>query len=339
MIKHMFTKILLALAITAFLAGLVGSSTVLAQGSDGVTISNPAEGATVSGVVVVSGAVDFADFMKYDFFLKNGGNEIWVATGYSPVINGNILRLDTKMFADGTYQIMVRKVTSNSQYTDHIGPTFNIKNGQSSPNAYPEVESTFLYPAPGKATVRIRNCTGEGFFMDYNSPEGFKDAGKITLPPKNAAAPICPYADLALIPGEYRGTAKGEAQIKGAVYTLVVEAGKVYEMIYNGPSAGAAQVYSTEIKPDERASTDTGGLAPTDPKRAQPVTQKQPATVTKTVSGTTVVKTDASTKTTILPVSGQEAQPQTPFMIAAGILIVLMVIGGVFALNRSKSAA
>ncbi len=337
---HYFTRLLLVLTVMAIMI-VAGGNAALAQGPDGVIITSPAEGATVSDVVIVSGAVDFADFLKYDFFLKNGGNMIWVATGYSPVINGNMLRLDTKTFADGAYQIVVRKVTTDSQYTDHIGPTITVKNGLSAPNPFPEVEATFLYPAPGFATVRVRNCTGENFFIDYGSPDGFRSSGELTLQLKPQDAPICPYSDLALIPGEYRGTGKGEAQTEGVVFMFSAEAGKVYEMTYNGPGAGSAQLYIAEMKPDERISTDTGGLAPDDPNRMQSAEAMATGAAPATTPADMTATGEGATKTegTMLPVSGQAAQPTAPFMVAAAILIVLMVVGGVFAIKRGKQTA
>jgi len=342
---HSARNIVLAFAMVALLLGVVGTAGVLAQGPETVVITNPAEGEMVSGVVVVTGAIDFPDFLKYDFFLSNSGNMIWVATGYSPVINGNILRLDTKTHADGAYRIVIRKVTTDSNYTDTYGPTFNISNGQTAPNATPEVEATFLYPAPGKATVRVRNCTSEDFFTDYGSPEGFKDAGKITLAPRAEGAPVCPYADIALTPGEYRGTAKGGAQVKGWSYTLHAEAGKVYQMTYNGPAAGAATVYIAEIQPDERAGTDTAALNLDDPARTQSAEKIQTTTVPApeqesmaeaTDSGDAAASDDAQADSTILPVSGQAAQPKTPFAIVAVGLLGLMIVGGFVAIRRGK---
>lgn len=338
------------LALAVMLVGVVGATPALAQGPEGVIISSPADGETVSNVVVVTGAIDFADFMKYDFFVNNGNNMIWVATGYSPVVNGNILRLDTKTLIDGNYQVVVRKVTTDSQYTDTYGPNFTVSNGQSAPNPFPEIEATFLYPAPGKGTVRVRNCTGEGVFIDYASPEGFKSSGEISLSPKPQDAPICPYADIALVPGEYRGTAKGAAQIAGVNFMFDAGAGKVYEMTYNGPSAGAGQLYIAERQPDERAGTDTGGLDAQDPGRMQNETDIQAGTaaateseagkdMAATESGTAQSAEQPSTDTKMLPVSGQAAQPQTPFIIAAAALILLMVVGGVFAIRRGKQAA
>lgn len=346
------------LALAVVLVGAVGTTPAQAQGPEGVIITSPADGETVSNVVVVTGAIDFADFMKYDFFVNNGNNMIWVATGYSPIINGNILRLDTKTLIDGNYQVVVRKVTTDSQYTDFYGPNFTVSNGLAAPNPFPEIEATFLYPAPGKATMRVRNCTGEGVFIDYASPEGFKSSGEISLSPKPQDGPICPYADIALVPGEYRGTAKGEAQIAGVNFMFDAGAGKVYEMTYNGPTAGAGQLYIAERQPDERAGTDTGGLDAQDPGRMQAESQiqagadagagsaaDQPAAADSMADDSAAKSESAaegsteSGKETMLPVSGQAAQPQTPFAIAAAALILLMIVGGVFAIRRGKQAA
>jgi hypothetical protein len=206
--------------------------------------------------------------------------------------------------------------------------------------------------------VRVRNCTGEGFFMDYHSPEGFKSSGEVSLEPWAGEGFVCPYADIALIPGEYRGTAKGEAQVEGVNYTLNSEAGKVYEMNYNGPAAGALQLYIAEIEPDERATTDTGGLDPDDPARTQPEEDIQAASVTaveettemaeaetgeesmaqETTEESMSTSSDASSQE-VLPESGQEAPTTAPFAVAAVGLIALMVIGGVFAIKRGKQTA
>ena len=351
--------LIVALAVTLML-GVVGVMPAAAQGPDGVVITNPDEGQTVSGIITVTGAVAFPDFMKYDFFLKSGDDMIWVATGYSPVINGNLLLLDTKTVPDGTYQIVVRKVTNDSNYTDSMGPIFTIENGLTAPQPYPEVEATFLYPAPGKGTVRFRNCTGEGLFLDYNSPEGFKSAGEIMLPPRVSDAGVCPYTDIAVEPAEYRGTAKGEEQTKGINYTLNAEAGKVYEVTYNGPSAGAAALYVAEVEPAERAATDTGNLDPGDPARSQ--SEEAIRTTTESAAAEMAEETESdatasgeaetmeqpstemadstteppSTNETVLPVSGAAVPNRTPYAVAGVALLTLMVIGGVFALRKEK---
>jgi hypothetical protein len=348
----------LLVAITLLVTfGILGTTSTMAQGPEGVVISSPTDGQTVEDVVVVTGAISFADFLKYDFFLKTGDNMIWVATGFSPVINGNLLRLDTRTFPDGAYQVVVRKVTSDSNYTDTAGPAFTIQNNQTAPNPYPEIETTFLYPAPGKATVRFRNCTGEGFFVDYNSPEGFKSAGEVNLAPWPGEGAVCTYSDAALIPGEYRGTGKGEAQLKGINYTLKAEAGKVYEMTYNGPAAGRAELYLTEVKPDERADTDTGGLNSDDPTRKQTVEDIQGGSSSE--SGDTEMMDDAeqssageeamaetdgdaeaqATTETVLPESGQAIPDRAPFALSAVALLALMVVGGLFAMRKGKQSA
>ncbi len=344
--------LMLALLAAALLVSFIPTRPIAAQGEDGVVISSPATGETVSDVVVISGAVDFPDFLKYDFFLKGGENMIWVATGFSPVINGHLLRLDTKTLADGSYQMLVRKVTSDSNYTDVIGPSFTVKNGQAAPLPYAEVETTFLYPAPGKAVMRAQNCTGVDFFTDYNSPSGFKSSGEIALPPYNNQG-VCPYSDIALIPGEYRGTARGIDQEKGISFTLNAEAGKVYMMTYNGPAAGQAALYITETEPDERASTDTGHLAPGDPNRAQSEAdimatgggETMAADAAAPTADDSMTAADAAPQSSdagaqaVLPDTGQASTSTAPFAVAAAGMILLMLIGGLFAIKRGKQPA
>ncbi|GAB4423469.1 MAG: hypothetical protein Kow0031_01960 [Anaerolineae bacterium] len=337
--------LMLALLAAALLVSVIASPPISAQGTDGVVITSPASGETVSDVVVVTGAVDFPDFLKYDFFLKVGDNMIWIATGYSPVINGNLLRLDTKTLADGGYQVVVRKVTSDSNYTDVMGPSFTVNNGQTAPNPFSEVEATFLYPAPGKATLRARNCTGEDFFTDYNSPEGFKSSGEISLAPWGGEG-VCPYADVALIPGEYRGTAKGGAQVEGLSFTFNAEAGKVYEMNYNGMAAGQSAIYIVEVEPDERASTDTGGLSPDDPTRAQTESDMAGGAAMDDKGGSDAAMAPADTGAkpsdaaqAVLPDTGQAATNSAPFAVVAVGLIALMLVGGLFAIKRGKQTA
>ena len=83
---------------------------------------------------------------------------------------------------------------------------------------------------------------------------------------KLADSPFCPYQDVLLIPCEYRGTAQGEGQPKGATYSFVAEAGRIYELNYPGGDV----IYIGEVEGDERSSTDTGGLDLGDPARMQP---------------------------------------------------------------------
>ncbi len=356
--KHAVVIILVLLLVA------LGAVAALAQGGETIVITNPAEGDTVSGIVVVTGAVDFPDFLKYEIFLKAGENSLHGATGFSPVINGNLAQLDTKTYPDGSYQLIVRAVRTDSNYTDFPGPVFTIENNLGAPVAHGEVFQSYLYPPmSGLALIRVQNCGGYNMEFDYTSPEGFCSHGNYWMMGKMQEATLCTHEDILVIPCEYRGTAWPEdGQGRALTYSFVAEAGKVYDINY----PGGGKLWISETPGDERAPTDTGGLDPMDPERFQSIEEIQAgaggATMEESaeaVSATTVettqvveaeegkaVVTTEETMTTvettevILPESGQAASPSSlPFAVAGGVLILFMVVGGVVALQRGKQSA
>jgi hypothetical protein len=296
------------------LSGLLVSDGVAAQELPETTfVTSPKDGEKVSGLITVTGAADFSDFLKYEILLKQGDQLSWGATVYAPVINGVLAWIDTRTFLDGTYNIVIRKVSSDSNYTDVIGPAITIENGMS-PVMYPEIDSSPLYPVEGFALARIRNCSGDNLEFDYQSPDGFCSGQDHWIMFKEAHSDYCPAVDILLIPCEYRGTAIGQGASVGANYEFRAEAGKIYEI--NFP--GGDRLYINQIEGDPRASTDTGGLSRSDPARPQP---------------------EAAPKPGALPESGQEASTTVPFVGVGSSLILLMIIGGIAALRKRNNPA
>ena len=342
-------------AIMVLLLVVLGAAVALAQGPETIVVTSPAEGETVSDIVVVTGAVDFPDFLKFEVFLKAGDNSLHGATGFSPVINGNLAQLDTKTYPDGSYQLIVRAVRTDSNYTDYPGPVFNIENDLGAPLAHGEVFQSYLYPPmSGMALMRVQNCGGYNMEFDYTSPEGFCSHGNYWMMGKPQDATLCTVEDILVIPCEYRGTAWPEdGQGNALTYSFNAEAGKVYDIVY----PGGGQLLITETPGDERAPTDTGGLDPMDAERFQTIEEVQAGAGAmmegsgEAVSATKVEVTKVETengkavvveKTTevILPESGQAASPsRLPFAVAGGVLILFMVVGGVVALQRGKQSA
>ena len=340
------------LAITCFVI-VNRSDRVYAEEPDSTYITSPLPDETLSGLVTITGAADFEDFLKYEIFLKQEDQMSWAATVYAPVINGILAWIDTRTFLDGTYEIVIRQVKSNSNYTDVVGPSITIENG-ASPRMYPEIDSSPLYPVEGSSLIRLRNCSGRNLEFDYHSPDAFCSGGDVWLMPKEADADYCPAIDLVLIPCEYRGTAIGMGAQVGSNYEFDFEAGKVYEI--NFP--GGDRLFIAEIEGDERASTDTGGLDRDDPARDQPRPEapqqeemSPPVTTADTDSEktTTEAEEDSAPSTpaeadddaaeaeqpdNMLPESGQGATSPLPFLSAGVGLVLLMVIGGVMAVRR-----
>ena len=289
--------------------------------SETASITNPAPDSTLSDLVVITGSVNFADFLKYEIMLKSGEQLTWVATVYAPVVNGNLARFDTRMFADGTYQLIVRQVNNDTNYTDYVGPTITINNGLDAPLQFPEVESSYLYPPPNHALARVKNCSGRNMEFDFNSPEGFCSAGDLWIKPKLQDATLCTSMDILLIPCEYRGTAIEEGAPRGVTYLFEAEQGQVYEIDF----PGGDQIFINPIAGDARADTDTGATASAD---------AQPAAAAASTQNSSSAQVDATSPQT-LPVSGQAELNGTMITAIAAALIILLVAGGLFAMRQT----
>lgn len=295
--------------VVLFLSGLLVMIAVGAvsaqQQMPNVAITTPAAGATVSGIVNVIGTVQFADFQKYEIFYKIGDRLVWGATVYAPVMNGILARLDTKVVADGTYQLIVRQVHSNSQYEDFAGPMITVNNDLEFPRPHPEIQTSPLYPPFAGALARIENCSGVDLEFDYTSPQGGCSHAALWIMGRAADSPICTTVDVLLIPCEYRGTAWGTGEDRAYNYSFIAEHGKIYEILY----PGGAQLFINQIPGD---NPNPAGV-PTPAATAAPVNQA-------------------------LPVSGEAAPiSRMPFMMAAIGLILFMVVGGIVAMRRGKS--
>ena len=327
-----------------------------------VSITSPSDGEAVAGIITVTGTVDFPDFVKYELFLKTGDQLLWGATVYAPVINGNLARLDTKAFADGTYQLVTRQVQSDSNYSDFLGPTITIDNGLGSP-LKPEIETSPLYSPVAGTLLRVRNCSGFNMEFDYVSPQGFCSHGNLWIKPKLQEMPLCTSVDILLISDcEYRGTVgTEEADARGARYEFEAELGDIWELNY----PGGDRVFLNKIKGDARAETDTGGLDLKDPVRIEslitvagrpipeaPISSVAPAvpapesTTTETSeeasasveAPTTSSAEESSEPEALLPVSGEANETTMPFALVASGLILLMVVGGLVAIRQEKQS-
>lgn len=324
--------ILMALAIILLL-GLGQPAPVSAQGQgDNVTITTPANGSAVSGLITITGAITFPDFLKYEIFLKpDKGDMLWVATTYAPVVNGNLARFDTRTYQNGTYQMIIRQVHSDSNYTEVAGPMITIDNELGAPLPYPEIEPSYLYPTEKYALVRLKNCSGVELAFDYISPQGFRSADTLLLKAKGQDTTYCPFEDFVLIPGEYRGSATGQGE-KAYTYSFQAEVGRVYELIYNGEGAGRNQFIVNYVQGDKRASSDTGGgQIPSSAVAAAPT--QTPVPVAAAIAPAVVAPAEAmpadipAESNSVLPVTGQGEPSALPFMLI-GMAALLFVIGG-----------
>lgn len=313
-LRHLVVMIL---ALGVFVSVFNDNTPALAQEDANIAITSPSADATLSGVVTVTGTVNFTDFIKFEILLKSGDNLSWVATIYAPVFEGNLARMDTRLFLDGPYQLVVRQVNSDSNYTDFFGPTITIANGTGSTLPYPELDSNFLYAPPEHALARVRNCGLRNMEFDYNAPTGFCSAGDLWIPPRQADSSYCPSVDILLIACEYRGTIIGEGDPPGVTYLFEAEKGKIYQFDY----PGGDQVYIGEIPADEMTA----------------VVADQPSTTTTNDAAASSTSEDSS-QPEVLPVSGQGETANWTFLAGAIVLIILLIIGGILAVRKQRSA-
>ncbi len=324
---------ILAISFVVLLLFLVTGS-VLAQ-STVVEVTSPTEGEAVAGVIDVTGTVSFPDFMKYEIFLQGNGDLLWGATVYAPVVDGTLATIDTRIYPDGIYQMLIRTVNTDSNYDEYVGTSIVIENNLGAPLPFPEVVSSPLYAPVAGALTRFVNCSGDDVQVDYHSPTGFCSADDLWIPFKEQNSPTCPFVDVLMIPGcEYQGTVHGEGQSRGVGYTLDAVAGKVYKVIY----AGDAKLYHGEVEPDERAATDTGGGG------AAVVEVSREAVIVKTDTGSTqpaAPAPESSDKQTeqMLPVSGQGQDTPISFIIVAVGVILFLLAAGVVAMRKRGQLA
>jgi len=335
--KNRFWRHILVVVLLGIVWLLASISPVVAE-EPNISIATPDQGETISGLITVTGTVDFPDFLKFEIMLKTGDEVAWVATIHAPVIQGNLARLDSRLFLDGSYQLVVRQVNSDTNYTDYLGPTITIDNGLGSPWLHPVIESNFLYAPPEHALLRVRNCAQRNMEFDYNSPTGFCSAGDLWIMGREADSSFCPFEDVLLIPNcEYRGTVVGEGDPLGGTYSLQTEKGKIYQLDY----PGGPRFYLGEVEGDEMVPLTSPAPAPT--KESSTDSAKTPAEPSPTEEDSeskspapTEEKTssEAETPDELLPVSGQGQITSWPFVGAAVSLILLLMIGGVTALRK-----
>jgi hypothetical protein len=326
--KYLLWYAKIIIVITLLMLVTANGFVVSAEEGGTVKFTNVSEGDTISQLTTLTGTITFPDFLKYEIFLKAGHDLIWVGNSHSSVVDGNLVRLDPRVFSSGSYQLVVRQVHTDSNYTDTPGPTITIDNPNGVPLPYyPEVEPSFLYPSEIFAIVRVRNCAGEEFHYDYHSPQSFRSSDDRVLPGKLEDT-ICTFEDLALVPGQYRGTGQGGAQDQSVPIELTVDEWHVYEIIY----FGGQQLQFGEVAPDDKPGMDTEmAQTPTPTPKPHPTTT--PTQTAAQVSPPTPVP-EAPKAETILPTTGNDDRATAFFIGLAVVVILTLSLGGVLAARR-----
>ena len=309
----------------------------LADDPQMVSVAQPRTNDTVSSLTMVAGSVEFPDFERYEIFLNGGGDMIWAASGYVPIVNGNLARLDPRVFQDGTYQIIIRQVRTDSNYTDYVGPTITIDNPLGAPlSYYPEVAPSILYAPNDRALLRVENCSGHDLNFDYHGPTNFSTADNSRLLAQKEGS-ICTFFDAVLTLGEYRGTAHIDGGSSNN-YQFNASAGNVYKITYNGPESGHYELIVAEIVADTDGNELMGGgIAPVTTD-----TSDEPTVIDANDSSTDVAQDDSATVTEaesdVLPTSGGDLVPTSSitYLFLTILFMGLIIVGGVVALQKRR---
>jgi hypothetical protein len=152
--------ILGALVACLGLAALPGAA--FAQAGNG--ISQPEEGDTLAGVVVIEGTATDAAFLRYEVAFRRetptAGDWIVFAQGDRPVVAGTLAVWDTTVggtvspvFPDGRYQLRLRVVRQDYNYDEFFVRELSVSNLSPTPTATitgtVTAEPQFGAPTPG----------------------------------------------------------------------------------------------------------------------------------------------------------------------------------------------
>ncbi len=93
-------------------------------------IAVPRAGDAVARTVAIQGTALIEGFRRYDIHISEAGFEAWswVATGTDVVRNGILHALDTTAYPDGHYDLRVRAVDDDGNYTESFVRGFEIRN-------------------------------------------------------------------------------------------------------------------------------------------------------------------------------------------------------------------
>ncbi|MFZ1404213.1 MAG: hypothetical protein WAW03_14055, partial [Anaerolineae bacterium] len=126
-------------------------------------ISAPQAGATVSGPITIKGTATDPAFLRYELYVRPAGDaHPWwfLSATYDQVHEAALGSWDTALLADGRYDLRLRVVRRDSNYSEYFADNLLVRNGQTTaaptvtPTAPPLPRATAtpipaLAPAPG----------------------------------------------------------------------------------------------------------------------------------------------------------------------------------------------
>lgn len=144
-------------------------------------ITHPQAGDAVAGVVEIRGYALIQAFRKYDVHIAVAGSENWrwLQTSTDVIADSTIYRLDTRQYADGRYDLRIRAVRDDGNYSEAFLRNLEIRNANP-PTPTPEFNPqgtqlptatpTLVTPTGTPTPEFISNISdGPGLFAPYSN--------------------------------------------------------------------------------------------------------------------------------------------------------------------------
>jgi hypothetical protein len=196
---------------------LATATRISAQNGNG--ISEPADGDSVSGIVVVRGTADHPQFLRYELAFQQsfGAGSDWIvfAQGDQPVRDDTLTVWDTTVgqpvspvFPDGTYRLRLRVVREDYNYDEYFVSNILIANLSATPTPDATLTTTLPVPATLPSAAEL---------------EGTRRAGTGTLPTLTPFPTPSPLPTVAEGEVDAVGASDDEGDQQGGLLNRILE--------------------------------------------------------------------------------------------------------------------
>jgi len=163
-----------AFALLLFLlAHFAAARPALAQAQNG--ISEPENGAALSGVVSIRGTATHEAFLRYELAFSNGADWLVFAQGDRPVVADTLAIWDTTIgqpanpvFPDGIYELRLRVVRQDHNYDEYFVRNLTVSNAMTPTPT--ETATIAAQPTSGPGTPAPQASPTSGLFILRPTP-------------------------------------------------------------------------------------------------------------------------------------------------------------------------
>ncbi len=125
-------------------------------------IVEPKAGNAVAGVVSIQGTALLDSYLKYDIHIAVAGGDTWhwLITSYEVVHDGELYRLNTRQFLDGFYDLRMRAIREDGNYSETFLRHMEIRNANPpTPTPLRNAQGTLLPTQPPSPILLVATPT------------------------------------------------------------------------------------------------------------------------------------------------------------------------------------